>query len=268
MNESQTSGDITVIDACVRSGMKGAFGARSILVVDDEPGIRELLVTRLEMDGYAATSCATAEAALAALREETFDFVLTDYALPNRSGGWLLQQARAEGLLEATPAVIVTAYADPTNVAGVDVVHKPFDLDELIDQVRRRIEDGSTGRVLRVERDPDGRRSLNGHNDGCPEPIELVLYVDAESRRSATTNENIRRILLSLNGSGRFTLTICDAESNAQAATPAITVTTVGQRQSAGSGPRTFILGHITNADLLVELLHECDEPPPVGVSS
>lgn len=267
MNESQTSGDITVIDACVRSGMKGAFGARSILVVDDEAGIRDLLVTRLEMDGYAATSCATAEAALAALREETFDFVLTDYALPNRSGGWLLQQARAEGLLEATPAVIVTAHFDPTPVAGFDVVHKPFDLDELIDQVRRRIEDGSTGRVLRVERDPDGRRSLNGHTDGCPEPIELVLYMSAEWRHCATADENIRRILRSLNGSGRFTLTICDAESsNAQAATPAIAVTTVDPRQSAG--PRTSILGHITNADLLVELLQECDEPPPVGVSS
>jgi len=102
--------DQSVGNAWIRSEMRRTFDGATILVVEDDPDIRDLLSTLLEMTGYTTRACATAEEGLNALREETFDFVLTDYALPNRSGGWLLQQAQAEGLLDATPALVVTAY--------------------------------------------------------------------------------------------------------------------------------------------------------------
>jgi len=126
-------------DGWIRSEMKRTFEGASILVVEDDPDIRDLLSTLLEMAGYTTTACGTAEEGLNVLREETFDFVLTDYALPNRTGGWLLQQAQQEGLLDATPALIVTAHPQPSDVDGFDVFQKPFDLDHLAWRIRGMI---------------------------------------------------------------------------------------------------------------------------------
>jgi len=71
----------------IQNEMKRAFDGASILIVEDDADIRDLLSTLLEIAGYRTTACATAEHGLNALREQTFDFILTDYALPNRTGG-------------------------------------------------------------------------------------------------------------------------------------------------------------------------------------
>jgi CheY-like chemotaxis protein len=247
-------------NAWVRSEMKRTFDRASILVVEDDPDIRDLLSTLLEMAGYTTCACATAEEGLNALREETFDFVLTDYALPNRTGGWLLQQAQQEGLLDATPALIVTAHPRPSDVDGFDVFQKPFDLDHLILEVRQRLDDGGP---RRPRSQPDARRGAsrngNGNNqdDGSPEPIELILYVSADSPRSANAITNIKRVL-SRYRSDKVTLTICDLARNpmlGEADSIAFTPTLVKR----SPGPRTYILGHITNPDVLIELLEGCD---------
>jgi CheY-like chemotaxis protein len=257
-------------DGWVRAEMKRTFEGASILVVEDDPDIRDLLSTLLEMAGYSTTACATAEEGLNALREETFDFVLTDYALPRQTGGWLLQQAQKEGLLDATPALVVTAHPNPSDVAGFDVFQKPFDLDHLISHVRRRLDDGGPKRPRRQpEARPGASRNGNNnnhhhhhhnshnHDDGCPDPIELILYVSADSPRSANAINNIKRVL-SRYRSDKVTLTICDLAENpmmGEADSIAFTPTLVKR----SPGPRTYILGHITNPDVLIELLDGCD---------
>jgi CheY-like chemotaxis protein len=245
--------------AWIRAEMKRTFEGADILVVEDDPDIRDLLSTLLEMAGYNTTACATAEEGLNALREETFDFVLTDYALPNRTGGWLLQQAQQEGLLDATPALVVTAHPNPSDVDGFDVFPKPFDLDHLIAHVRQRL-DGSGPKRARSQREAapgSSHHNGNGQDDGCREPIELILYVSADSPRSANAINNIKRVL-SRYRSGKVTLTICDLAKNpmmGQADSIAFTPTLVKR----SPGPRTYILGHITNPELLIELLDGCD---------
>ncbi len=240
--------------------MKRTFEGANILIVEDDPDIRELLATLLEMAGYTPTSCASAEQGLNALREETFDFVLTDYALPNHTGGWLLQQAQREGLLDATPALVVTAHPNPPDLDGFDVFQKPFDLDHLIAHVRRRLDNGGSrrpGPAVRSAGSGLRNRSGNNHEDDCPEPIELVLYVSADSARSATAINNIKRVL-SRYRSDRVTLTICDLSQNPlEGAADSIAFTPTLVKRSPG--PRTYILGHITNPDLLIELLEGCD---------
>jgi CheY-like chemotaxis protein len=247
-------------DAWIRAEMKQTFEGASILVVEDDPDIRDLLSTLLEMAGYSTTACATAEAGLNALREETFDFVLTDYALPRQTGGWLLQQAQKEGLLDATAVLVVTAHPNPSDVAGFDVFQKPFDLDHLISHVRQRLDDGGS---KRPRRQPEARPSAsrngnsNNHDGGCPEPIELILYVSADSPRSANAINNIKRVL-SRYRSDKVILTICDLAENptmGEADSIAFTPTLVKR----SPGPRTYILGHITNPDVLIELLDGCD---------
>jgi len=238
-----------------------AFEHGSILVVEDDDDIRDLLVTLLEMAGYAVTACATAEQGLNALREATFDFVLTDYMLPNRTGGWLLHQAQSEGLLDATPALVVTAHPNPPDINGFDVFHKPFDLDDLVAHVRQRLDDGGPRRVsgnhvVRPSR-PTNQDDGNHGNNECPEPIELILYVSADSPRSANAINNIKRVL-SRYRSDKIRLTICDlAKDPTMGAADSIAFTPTLVKRSPG--PRTYILGHITNPEVLIELLDGCD---------
>lgn len=108
-----------------------------ILLVEDDDDTRELMVTLLGMSGFQTLSCRTAEEGLEQLRESPFDLVLTDYCLPRRTGGWLLKQASAEGLLDSTPALLVTAHPGPDETDGFEVILKPFEADALVDRVRQ-----------------------------------------------------------------------------------------------------------------------------------
>jgi DNA-binding response OmpR family regulator len=238
--------------------LKDAFEGASILVVEDDDDIRELLVTLLRLAGFSPTACGSAEQGLEELREQPFDLVLTDYALPHRSGGWLLQQARDEGLLDATPALVVTAHPNPPDVSGFEIIQKPFDLDQLVDRVRRRLE-AERGARPRARRSSNaGNGSGDGHEPHCPKPVELVLYVSAHSARSATAIKNIQQALAGQR-SGHVTLTICDLSKDpslGQRDAVAFTPTLVKR----SPGPRTFIVGHITSPELVLELLDGCED--------
>jgi CheY-like chemotaxis protein len=232
--------------------MKDVFEGASILVVEDDDDTRDLLLTLLRIAGYKTTACADAESALETLRENTFDCVLTDYALPDRTGGWLLQQASKEGLLDATPALVVTAHPSPADVSDFEIVQKPFDLDELVDRVRRRL-DGAPRRIAAAtaRRSSSGRPGDDGRGDS-PDPIELILYVNADTPRSVEAIQDIERVL-SRNGSGKYTVTICNLPQVPAPQPEGITLAAAATPRAPG--PRTFILGHITNPALLAELL-------------
>jgi CheY-like chemotaxis protein len=238
--------------------MKDLFEGPSILLVEDDNDIRELLITLLRLAGFTPTACGSAEQALEQLREQPFDLILTDYALPNRSGGWLLQQAGDEGLLDATPALMITAHPNPPDVHGVEIIQKPFDLDRLVDRVQRRLEAGGTARPRRATKSGSPESGNGNHDQDCPAPVELILYVSAHSARSATAIRNIRQALEGQRA-GRVTLTICDLSKDPE----------LGQRDAVAftptlvkrsPGPRTFILGHITSPELVLELLDGCED--------
>jgi CheY-like chemotaxis protein len=240
--------------------MTDACGSASILLVEDDDDIRDLLVTLLQLAGFSVTACGTAEQGLELLREETFDLVLTDYALPSRTGGWLLRQAMGEGLLEATPAFVVTAHPNPADVGEFEIIQKPFDLDDLVERVRQRLEgDRSAPRRLPVRRGASSSRpGDNGHGrEDCPDPIELILYVSSHSPRSAAAIDNVKRVLAGYKGT-RVALTICDlSKEPGKASADAIAFTPTLVKRSPG--PRTFILGHLTNPELVLQLLGACD---------
>lgn len=236
-----------------------ALAKPSILLVEDEKDIRDLLVTLLEIAGFKTTACSTAEAALELLRESPYDLVLTDYCLPHRTGGWLLKHAKDEGLLDATPALVVTAHPSPPDTEGFEVISKPFDLDELVERVRRRLT-GDRPAPSKSNGSPKGasRRPGDPHDADCPDPIELILYVSPHSPRTATAIANVKAVLSRFHSS-RVSLTICDLSQDPAAGTAdAVAFTPTLVKRSPG--PRTFILGHLTNPQLLLELLEGCDE--------
>jgi CheY-like chemotaxis protein len=229
----------------------------AILLVEDDRDIRDMLTTLLEMSGFTVVGCDTAESGLNALREQEFDLVLTDYALPRQTGLWLLREAHAQGLLQDTPALIVTAHPQVAAGDSYEVIQKPLDLDELIDRIRRRLDAaGGPGRQRRPAK-PTSGDGANGGGFDCPGPIELILYVSSPSPRSKVAVREMEKLLERLNSS-RVKLTLCDLSERPIGALDG-TAAAAAAMARPNLGPRTFILGHITNPELLLELLADCD---------
>jgi circadian clock protein KaiB len=151
----------------------------------------------------------------------------------------------------------VTAHPQVEGGQSYEIIQKPFDLDDLIERVRRRMEGNGATRKRRPSAVPQrGHGGMDGTPD-CPDPVELILYVSSQSPRSFAAVRNIRKVLERFQAS-RVKLTVCDLSQNPDAGiedSVAFTPTLVRRTP----GPRTFILGHITNPELLLELLADCD---------
>ena len=122
--------------------------ARTILVVDDEPTLRETIVDALEADGFRVVPAADGREALTKFRAERPDLVLLDLMLPELSGIEVCRIIRAES---GVPIVMLTAKdSELDKVVGLelgadDYVTKPFSLRELTARIRalfRRSEQG------------------------------------------------------------------------------------------------------------------------------
>ena len=105
-----------------------------ILLVEDSDDLRSLMVLILEAEGYSVDSASTAEEGLGLLNSGSYDLVLSDYALPGRTGAWMLREALARRLL--SQGIIVTAHPNPRDADGFPVIYKPLDFDAFLEQIR------------------------------------------------------------------------------------------------------------------------------------
>jgi two-component system phosphate regulon response regulator PhoB len=119
----------------------------SILVVEDEPSIQELISVGLTRNGHEVRRAGTAEEAYGALTEALPDVILLDWMLPDASGPTLARRLRSEARTKEVPIIMLTARAgDDDKVAGLeagadDYVTKPFsprELEARIQAVLRR----------------------------------------------------------------------------------------------------------------------------------
>ena len=126
------------------------MGATRVLVVDDEPMVREVLQRYLELEGFEVAVAEDGEAALASFTETRPDLVVLDLMLPRIDGLEVLRRMRAHA---PTPVIMLTARGEETDrVVGLelgadDYVTKPFSPREVIARVRavlRRTDPGST----------------------------------------------------------------------------------------------------------------------------
>lgn len=116
-----------------------------ILVVEDDPDTRDLLVQFFASHGYAVTAVDSAEEGLEQLRDKTTDVVLCDNQLVgDHTGSWMLRRAYADGLLWRVAAVMYTADTDPKVPRVVRVLRKPTALDE-IERTAERALDSARG---------------------------------------------------------------------------------------------------------------------------
>lgn len=113
----------------------------SILLVDDEDGVRLVVSRVLKSKGFKVTECANAEQALGILSERTdFDLLLTDMIMPGMDGETLIKKAR-----EAYPhikSLLMSGYSEDMARHGssenkdLDFLAKPFELNQLLEKVK------------------------------------------------------------------------------------------------------------------------------------
>ena len=118
-----------------------AVGDTWILLVEDSDDVRALMTLILEGEGYHVDSAHTAEEGLRLLEAEAYDLVVSDYALPGRTGAWMLREAAARQLL--AQGVIVTAHPNPREADGFPVVYKPLDFDDFLCRIRMYLDRGA-----------------------------------------------------------------------------------------------------------------------------
>lgn len=110
-----------------------------VLVIEDNPSIRELIELLLEDEAWPVTAAYAWGEAQAWLRQETPDLVITDWLLPDLSGADLVRRLR-QSLPATTPILVLSAANDAayaTQIGASEFLAKPFDPDELIECVKR-----------------------------------------------------------------------------------------------------------------------------------
>ncbi len=137
--------------------------AYRLLIVDDDPELRNFLVTELSVEGYCCKEAATGQQALGQIRAEPWDLVLLDWTLPDFNGVEVCRRMRQGGI--ATPVLMITARdevrerVEALDSGADDYLTKPFSIEELLARVRARLR----------------RTGLNDSDDGLLRVADLVV---------------------------------------------------------------------------------------------
>jgi len=101
-----------------------------VLVVDDEPAIRETVATLLEEEGYRVRRAKDGVEALSTLAGDGIDVILADINMPRLDGAALVRKLRSRGNM--IPIVLMSAMYADVDLPGVRFVPKPFAIDRLL----------------------------------------------------------------------------------------------------------------------------------------
>jgi DNA-binding response OmpR family regulator len=168
-----------------------------VLVVDDEPMVRDVLSRYLERSGFEVEAVADGERAIAAFDARLPDLVLLDLMLPRVDGFEVFRQIRARG---ESPVIMITARGETTDrIAGLEIgaddyVSKPFSPAEVVARVRSVLRRSTarsaaaTGQPLRfddVEIDPRSREArISGDRVSLtPREFDLLHFLASNPGR-------------------------------------------------------------------------------------
>ena len=177
--------------------------AVSVLIVEDDPNIRELLQLYLEKDGYAVTVASDGGQGLDKFRAIKPNLVLLDVMMPVMDGWTVCKAIRAEG---TTPVIMLTAKGEiDDKVMGLktgadDYITKPFEMKELLARVEavlrrsdRNVENIKTRRLVfdKLIIDMDAfELTVDGKKvDTPPKEMELLFYLASSPNRVYTRTQ-------------------------------------------------------------------------------
>jgi DNA-binding response OmpR family regulator len=184
----------------------GPVAPQRVLVVEDEPEMRDLLADNLELEGYRVAAVGSAEEALQRIERYSFALILLDVMLPRASGFELCRTVRARDA--RIPIIMLTARTDESDrVLGLDLgaddyVSKPFSVRELLARVRAQLRrDGMIGPPddnefvigdIRVNLRTASVTRRNRHLELSPHEFELLRYLIAH-RGEVVSREQLLR---------------------------------------------------------------------------
>jgi DNA-binding response OmpR family regulator len=145
---------------------------KRILVVDDEPGVLEIVQINLEWEGYLVLRAQDGRQGLALAQEARPDLMILDVMMPEVSGWQVLQAIEADVTLAVMPVIMLSVVGDDEalvqglEMGAVDYVTKPFNPVDLVHTVHMMLEDlDAQGRDAHrreiIERCKQGTHSLH-----------------------------------------------------------------------------------------------------------
>ena len=117
----------------------------TVLVIDDDQGMRQVLKDFLERDGHRVVEAASGEAAVSVVEVQSVDVVILDKEMPGMNGMDVL--AYLHRRFPSTPVILVTAFGGPRIAeesfrrGAVEYIEKPFRLSNVVDRVQKLIDD-------------------------------------------------------------------------------------------------------------------------------
>lgn len=160
---------------------------KTVLIVDDEAAIREMIAVALEMAGYRCLEAATAQEAHELTVDHRPDLILLDWMLPGTSGVELARRLKRNETTAEIPIIMLTAKAEEDNkiqgleVGADDYITKPFSPKELVARLKavlRRTTPAGIEAPIEIDGlrlDPIGHRISGNGNDLTMGPTEYRL---------------------------------------------------------------------------------------------
>lgn len=183
--------------------MENFFGKKTILVVDDEKGVRESLNKVLSKEDYRVLEADSAEVALVICRKEFVNLVITDLKMPDMDGLELLRALKL--LLPDLAVIMMTAYGtiekavEAMKEGASDFILKPFKRFELEKSISKALEHQSLlleNRYLKQQLEATGQKLLNIIGTS-PAMRKVLTLVDQIAPSSATV------LILGESGTGK-----------------------------------------------------------------
>ena len=169
-----------------------------ILVVDDEESIREFLEIMLRKEGYEVTTAEDGAVALDIIKKKSFDLIISDLQMPNKTGLELLRDVR--DIAPATVFMMITAFGttetavEAMKMGAYDYITKPFKIDEVRINIGNALrsqhletENRSLKRVLEQEY---SFQNLVGNSESMHQVFEMIKRVSQAPTNVLVTGES------------------------------------------------------------------------------
>ncbi len=138
-------------------------GSDTVLVVDDDPTVRDMMRRHLEREGYHVVTASDGDEGLQVARTIVPSAITLDVIMPGKDGWDMLKTLKSDPMLAEIPVIMLTIIDEKNKgytLGASDYVIKPVNREQLLSTLRKYRSKNSTSRVLIVEDDPDMRQRL------------------------------------------------------------------------------------------------------------